>query len=111
MPSLLVLSDNPDFIAVVGRGLSTRMRTFAAADGRQAATLLDEGVSPDVILIDSSPSFVPRWIDFVRESLHCTPRCPPLLLVRPETISTALEWERLEMTMESLTQRARARHR
>lgn len=79
------------------------MQTFAARDGRQAAGLIRQGVAPDVILLDSSPACVPAWIGFVRENVHCTPRCPPLLLIRPETVSAPDGWSRLEAMVESLT--------
>ena len=102
-----MVSDDPDFASTVRNGLWNRMRTVTVRDGAQAAALIEQGVKPDVILLDSSASSVRGWIDFVRESLHCTPRCPPLLLIRAETVSSDMGWARLETTIESLTRRAR----
>ncbi|MCA1580215.1 MAG: hypothetical protein LC796_02255 [Acidobacteria bacterium] len=106
MPSLLVISDDPDFASSVREALRTRTRTWSARDGGQAARLIREGLAPDVILLDSSPACVPGWIGFVRENVHCTPRCPPLLLIRPETVSGPEGWSRLESMVESLTRGA-----
>ncbi|MEP6768821.1 MAG: hypothetical protein ABJC61_09140 [Acidobacteriota bacterium] len=103
MPTLLVISDDPDFASSVRKALWTRMQTWVARDGLQAAGLIREGVAPDVILLDSSPACVPGWIGFVRENVHRTPRCPPLLLIRPETVSALEGWSRLEAMVVSLT--------
>lgn len=103
MPSLLVISDDPDFASSVRKALWTRIRTWWARDGGHAAGMIGEGLSPDVILLDSSPACVPGWIGFVRENVHCTPRCPPLLLIRPETVSAPDGGPRLEAMVESLT--------
>ncbi len=106
MPNLLVISDDPDFASSVRKALWTRMRTWSARDGGQAAVLIREGLAPHVILLDSSPACVPGWIEFVRENVHCTPRCPPLLLIRPETVAAPDGWPRLEAMVDSLTRGA-----
>ncbi|MEO8191616.1 MAG: hypothetical protein ABI682_14860 [Acidobacteriota bacterium] len=105
MRALLVVSEDTEFASTIRSGLWNRMETFAARDGAQAAALIGQGIQPDVILLDTSARSVPRWIHFVRQGLHCNPRCPPLLFVRPETILAAPEWARLEATIESMARR------
>ena len=101
-----MVSEDPDFASTVQKWLGNRLRTLAVRNGTQAEVLMQQGLKPDVILLDSSVSSVPGWISFVREALHCTPRCPPLLLIRAEAVSSAREWERLENTIESLSRRS-----
>ncbi len=101
-----MVSEDPDFASTVRNGLSNRMKAFTVRNGDQAEVLMGQGLRPDVILLDSSASSVPGWIHFVREALHCTPRCPPLLLVRAEAVSSARKWEQLANTIESLTRRS-----